>query len=326
MWAGIRQKIRQKISHWQNPKATGGELILNRHRIYIIPNRAGLVYVLLLLCIFITSINYSLNLGYALNFVLVACGWLAIHLTYRNLSGLGLTASPGQAVFLGDLAHFNIHLNNHSSLLRYALAVGFTRAAMQMTDVPEYSNCSLTLAQVSTARGWMACPTVRIQTTFPCGLLNAWSYWKTDRQILVYPQPEANPPSLPLHYEDSAGAQYSTGSDEFSGLRNYRPGDTPRQLAWRQMARQSTAGNEVMLSKIFEGGQKKICMLDFAQLPHHLSLEQKLARLCAWLLAAENQQISYAFRLGNLHYPQNSGQHHQEACLRALALFGLHNE
>ena len=321
MWG----RIKQKITVWQNPAASANELILNRHRIYIIPNKAGLVYALLLLCIFIISINYNLNLGYALNFVLVSCGWLAIHLTYRNLSGIGLNASSAAAVYLGDLAHFPIHVNNHSGFARYALALGCAPTAMHMLDVPEHSSHTLTLAVASTARGWMPCPRVRIQTTFPYGLLTAWSYWKSTQQVLVYPQPEPNPPPLPFAAADSDGTQHGTGSDEFSGLRSYRPGDALKQLAWRQMARQSTVGNEVLLTKQFEGAQKTVCVLDFARLPEQLNLEQKLARLCAWLLAAEQEHISYAFTLGALHYPQNSGQNHQTACLRALALFGLNH-
>ena len=317
MWAWFKQKILL----WQNPAAISHELILNRHRIYIIPNKTGLVYVLILVTIFITSINYNLNLGYALNFLLVSCGWLGINFTYRNLSGLGLTATASQAVYAGELAHFSLQLNNRAKFARYALQIGFDPTAMQTVDVPQLSTYNLTLAAVTARRGWMPCPRIRIQTTFPFGLLKAWSYWKTSLQVLVYPKPESNPPALPYTAAGNSGTELTLGSDEFSGIRNYQIGDSLRQLAWRQMARLSSQDNQILLSKHYEGGQQKMCVLDFAALPPQLNLEQKLSRLCAWLLAAEKEQIRYALKLGRVKTAQNSGADHLLACLMALALF-----
>jgi len=318
MW----QSIRKKIIFWQNPTASSQELILNRHRVYILPSKAGFVYALLLLTIFITSVNYNLNLGYALVFVLISCGWLGINFTYRNLSGIGLTASSSPAVYQGELAHFKVNLNNRSRHARYAILIGFSKTSLQVIDIAELSSHSSTLAIATRQRGWMPCPRIRIQTSFPYGLLNAWSYWNTTQKILVYPAPEQNPPPLPYSAGGSNGSELIAGNDDFSGVRNYQLGDTLKQLAWRQMARMSTTDNDVLISKHFEGGQKKICVLDFAALPAHFGVEQKLSRLCAWLLAAEKEQVSYAFKLGRLHYTQNSGEDHQLACLTALALFG----
>jgi len=322
MW----QTLKKKIIFWQNPIPSSQELILNRHRIYIIPNKTGLVYALLLLTIFITSINYNLNLGYALVFLLISCGWLGINFTFRNLSGIGLTASSSPAVYQGELAHFGVHLNNRSKQARYAILIGFTKTSLQLIDIPELGSHRLTLATTTMQRGWMACPRIRVQTSFPYGLLTAWSYWNTTQKILVYPTPEQNPPPLPYTAEGASGLELSAGNDDFSGVRNYQIGDTLKQLAWRQMARLSTTGNDVLISKHFEGGQQKICVLDFAALPEHLGVEQKLSRLCAWLHIAEQQQVSYAFKLGHLQYGQNFGEDHQSACLTALALFGYSAE
>lgn len=318
MW----QRLKQKIVFWQNPTSSDGELILNRRRIYIVPNRAGFIYALLLLAIFITSINYNLNLGYALNFVLISCGWLAINLTYRNLAGTGLSAAPGSAVFVGELAHFTVQINNHSRKVRYALALGFDRQAMQLVDIAAQSSQSLTLTTPSVQRGWLACPTVRIHTVFPFGLLVAWSYWRTAQRVLVYPRAETNPPPLPKSSGGTGGSAMSVGSDEFSGVGNYHPGDSLKTLAWRQMARMSTTNNEILLSKQFEGIQQKTCVLDFSALPTQMAVEQRLARLCAWSLMAQQQQVRYAFRLGAVHLSENTGADHQLRCLRALALYG----
>ena len=315
--------IKRHILLWQHPKTSTDELILDRRRIYILPSKAGFVYGLILLAIFIASINYTLSLGYALDFILASCGWLGINYTYRNLSGLGLDASSSQAVFAGELAHFNVHLNNRSKHIRYAIFIGFSKIEMQSVDIAAHSTHSMTLAVASQKRGWLVCPRIRLQTSFPFGLLSAWSYWKTASQILIYPAPEKNPPALPFAANDQEGAEVTLGQEEFNGVRNYRDGDSLKNLAWRQMARQSVGANEVLLSKNFQGGQKSSCQLDWDALPAHLNSEQKIARLCAWVISAEQQQISYAFKLGEHYFPANSGQDHQQACLTALACTNL---
>lgn len=312
----------RSIFFWRHPKAIEGEFILDRRRIYILPNKAGLIFLLILFSIFITSINYGINLGYALNFILLSCGWLAIVFTYKNLARLGLEASASPAIFAGELAHFSLHLNNHKKQARYAIAIGFTKSTMQLVDIPEYSSHNLTLATQSQQRGWLPCPRIRLQTSFPFGLLTAWSYWQTTQKILVYPAPELNPPPLPFVEQSSSGVDFIAGREEFSGVRNYQIGDPLKLLAWRQMARQSGGSNETLISKNFEGGQRQICVLDFSSLPPHLNVEEKLSRLCAWILLAEQEHVSYAFKLGALQLAHNSGEDHQRACLTALALYG----
>lgn len=324
----VLNTLKRKILFWQHPKASSSELILDRRRIYILPGKAGLIFILILLSIFVTSINYGINLGYALNFILISCGWLSIILTYKNLAGVGLEASASPSVFAGELAHFSIHLNNRSRQTRYAISIGFDKPSMQLVDIPEHGSRSLTLAEKTHHHGRMPCPRIRIQTTFPFGLLTVWSYWKNTQEIIVYPAPEINPPPLPYAAEGSyvASANLIAGNEEFSGVRNYQTGDSLKQLAWRQMARQSGGNNELLISKHFEGGQRHVCILDFSELSPQLNVEQKLSRLCAWLLAAEEQHVSYTFKLGAIQFAQNSGEDHQRVCLTALALFGTNGD
>lgn len=315
--------LKRKINFWRYPPASSKELILDRRRVYILPSQAGLIFTLILLTIFITSINYGINLGYALVFILISYGWLGIIFTFRNLAELGLEASTSLAVFSGELAHFSAHLNNRSKQSRYAISIGFDESSMQFIDIPKHSSHSLTLAAKTHQRGWMPCPRIRLQTSFPFGLLTAWCYWQTSQKILVYPAPEVNPPPLPFIAAGVSGSGLTAGNDEFSGVRNYQTGDSFKQLAWRQMARQSGGGNDVLISKHFESAQQKICLLDFECLPSYLNNEQKLSRLCAWILAAEHEHVRYAFKLGHHQFAQNFGEDHQRACLIALALFGV---
>ena len=322
MW----QTLRRKILFWQHPATSHTELILDRRRVYIFPSKAGWVFGAIIVTIFIGSINFKINLGYALLFMLVSIGWLAIMMTFRNLIGLGLFASATQAVFAGEMAHFTIHLNNRSKRVRYSLQIGFDKTDLKNIDVDATSTQLLSLGIMSTQRGWLACPRIRIQTRYPFGLLTAWSFWRTHQRLMIYPAPEKNPPPLPIAIQATT-TSYSDvhlrGKDDISGVRQYQFGDPLSQLAWRQMAKTEASGADTLLSKDFEGAQQQTCILDFAALPMHLNTEQKLARLCAWVLLAEQRQVKYGFRLGAITLPNNAGMTHQQTCLQSLALFNL---
>jgi len=63
--------------------------------------------------------------------------------------------------------------------------------------------------------------------------------------------------------------------------------------------------------------------LDLAATPAAAALDARLSRLCAWVLAAEQQGLDYGLRLPGTHLAPAHGQAHRDACLRALALCGL---
>ncbi len=321
MW----DKLKDKLSSWQSPAASSAELVLGRRRIFIVPSQSGFAFAMLLILIFTASVNYSLNLGYALTFILAASAITNMLFTYRNLAGLGLLANGGQPVFVGEVAQYRIHLRNHNALPRHAIAIGLSKESMHFTDVASNNSHDTILGVIARQRGWQRCPKIRLQTTFPSGLFSAWAYWQTNQDVLVYPEPEQQEPPLP--YITSAANTNTnninthTNQDEFIGIRHYRQGDPPKHLAWRQMARQSNGSNDVLLSKHFAGNQKETCLLDLASLPSTLSTEQKISRLCAWVLAAERQGHLYGFSAGKHQLAPASGEQHQHACLTLLALF-----
>ena len=58
------------------------------------PTRAGLVFALTLLVLLVASINYQLNLGYVLTFLLAGSGAVSMHMTHGTLRGLTLHLKP----------------------------------------------------------------------------------------------------------------------------------------------------------------------------------------------------------------------------------------
>ena len=50
--------------------------------------------------------------------------------------------------------------------------------------------------------------------------------------------------------------------------------------------------------------------------------EERLARLCRWVLEADEAGLAYGLRLPELIIPPGSGPTQRSQCLKALALFG----
>ncbi|MBS0307684.1 MAG: DUF58 domain-containing protein [Proteobacteria bacterium] len=321
--------IRRRIDTWlfRLGKAESGEVHLNQRRVFIMPSAAGCAFFGVLVLLFIGSINYTLSLGFGLTFLLASCAVIDMHLTWRNLAHLYLAAGRVQAVFTGEEARFELHLHNRSKHDRYAIWIGFLDQEKtyppQAVDLAAHGSHTVTLGIATTQRGWLAAPRLRLQTRFPLGLLRAWSYWKPDMQALVYPQPEAVAPPLPLAGSVTRDGNGTAGEEDFAGVRAYQHGDTIKRLSWRHIARLDTHHDSPLVSKHFEGGAVSELTLDFAQMPSSLDTEQRLSRMTRWVLEAESQGLPYAFRLGATVFPAAIGAAHRDACLRALALYQL---
>lgn len=327
MRATLSHGLRDTTSRWlfRMKGAEAGVVVLNQRRVFILPTRAGLGFGLLLILLFIGAVNYNLAMGMALTFFLTSAALVAIHLTFRNLAYLHLEPGRATPVHAGEEARFELHLSNRRRHARYAIWVGFTGEDMPRRehpfDIPAEGSCLVTLEAPTARRGWLDAPRIKLHTSFPLGLLRAWSYWHPAQKVLVYPHPEEHAPPLPAADAAQGDDQGAAGQDDFAGVRAYQAGDSMKRLAWRQIARLGRDGG--LVSKHFEGGAASEMRIDFSTLPAAMDIEARLARMTRWVIEAEARNLPYAFRLGGLSYSTALGGAHREACLRALALYGM---
>jgi uncharacterized protein (DUF58 family) len=294
-----------------------GPVRLTQRRIYILPTRHGLLFALTLILLLVGSINYGLGLGFVLTFLLVSMGLVSILHTWRNLANLLINKEKIDNVFAGDEAVFTIGVANTGRLPRYAIGLD-QQPASAYTNVPPKAYSPLSLRVKSDKRGVLKAPRFNLFSEYPLGLLHAWSYVYLDMQCLVYPRPET--PAQPLPYSGNKAGNVNLqaiGNDDFANLRNYRPGDSPRHIAWKAAARE-----QGLLTKEFSGESGGDVWLDFDAI-HHLDMEARLSRLTRWVIDADAAQLRYGLRLPPLTLPLNHGPTHRNRCLEALALYGL---
>ncbi|MGL4668377.1 MAG: DUF58 domain-containing protein, partial [Saezia sp.] len=277
----------------------------------------------------LTSINFQLNLGYALTFLIAGAGSASAFTAFRNLYGLKLSIQRIAPVFAGEELLFSIHVENSEPRARYALGVAIQKYRWKhqknmwvWSDVLPNDRSIVTLAIPTIERGWKTLPRLTIETQFPMGIFRIWSEWLPATQALTYPALEKDPPlisTVKQQFIEEAKSGHVTVTqargDEYDAIRPYRAGDPMKQIYWKKilpsgelLSREttSTQSSDLWLS------------LESTGLPH---LEAQLSRLTSWVLQAHEANLTYGLSLGTQRLLPAAGESHQLACLETLALF-----
>ncbi|OGA16026.1 MAG: hypothetical protein A3H32_13800 [Betaproteobacteria bacterium RIFCSPLOWO2_02_FULL_63_19] len=297
-----------------------GTIFLAQRRVYILPTRQGFTFALALVLMLIGSINYSLSLGYVLTFMLAGMGIVSILHTFRNLAHLYVSAGRVEPVFAGDTVRFELHLENRRDVPRHSVLLACAGSTTNC-EVPPNRVETVTIPVKAARRGWLQLPRVTMETRFPMGLFRAWAYVRPDVRAIIYPKPDdALLPMPRLSHGTGDAMNAGTGTDDFSGLRAYQSGDSPRHIAWKAVAR-----GEVLLTKVFAGRAAMEMWFDWNDLPPRLGTEARLSRLARWVLLAHANGLRFGVKLPGVEVPLGSSDDHRKACLQALALHDADN-
>ena len=308
---------------WLNRHPSTDTWTLNQRNVYILPTKGGVVFGLTLVVMLLASINYQLNLGYVLTFLLTGSGLVSIHMTHNSLRGLTLRLRPTAPVFAGEPAQLEVVLSNPGAA-RHGLALHFHDRALPQgkawCDVPALGQASARLSIVPATRGWHTLPALVVETQFPFGLFRAWTIWRPAGNVLAYPRPEQPAAPLPASQPapgDAAHARQGQGS-ELDGVRAWRRGDSLRQVVWKKVARSGQ-----LVSRETTADSSRELWLDWQATSGatRIDTEGRLSRLAAWVVAADKQGLVYGLRLPGQHMPPDHGDAQLRAALQKLALW-----
>lgn len=309
-----RARYRQRLLRTQPGDREA--VVLRHRRIYILPTRRGLAVFGMIAIMLLTSLNYGLSLGFVATFLLAGFAAAALLHTFRNLAGIELAPLAAGETFAGGTLPFTLAIAGSASA-RHAISLAAGGSVPVTVDVITDTAMPVTLEVPAPRRGRVALGRVTLSSDFPVGLWRGWAYIHFPLAGVVFPAPEADAPPLPPgHQGEDARSDAREGDADLSGLRSYQPGDPLQRVAWKAVAR--GAGWH---TKQFEGGSSLgPAELAWSALPRTLDADARIARLAAWVLAAERVARPFALRLPGWTLPAGQGREHRRAALTALAM------
>lgn len=309
--------LRLRLQQWFEARLPVADSVtLTQRTVYILPTRPGLMLGATLLVMLVASINYQLNLGYVLTFLLAGSAVVAMHISHATLRGLNMNLIAPDALFAGATAIISIKLNNPARRTRYGVGLAVQDSGQwAWADVPPLGSSTVQVGFKAPRRGVHRVPTLTAETRFPLGTFRVWTVWRPAAQVLVYPAPESPAPPLPPGEAKVRGAssQVRQSAGDFDGLRAYRRGDPLKHIVWKKWAK-----SDELVSRETSQAHGQTLWFD-ASATGLSDSEKQLQRLCAWVLQADLAGLDYGLRLRGLEIAPAHGDAHKKRCLQALA-------
>lgn len=292
------------------------QVSLGLKNVYVFFSKQGLLFALLLGITFIMGINYANNLVLGLCFYLFGMWLVAVFHTFVQISSLKIELMQTHLTKAGDVAWVEVVLSVKSRQPSRQIELWFEGAeALRLSEVRHGTHVSLSVP--THQRGCMTLPRLCVQTTYPLGILKAWSYMYFKTPIWVYPKEEA------FEYEQNILAKMPTdahtgavsvgGQEDFERLDTYQAGENLSRVSWVHVARGSG-----MLTKHFGDPMGSRLSINYHDMPSPYH-EQKLSQMVFVLLHMAHTEQTFEFVLPNQPVQEGRGRAFIQACLLSLA-------
>lgn len=316
--SSIHQKSRTRLNKFFGSRMqVSDSVLLDQRSTYILPSRAGLLMLGVILLMLIGATNYQNNLAFMLTFLTASIGLVSILFTFKNLQGLTFKKGAVKAVCVGETIVLPIYINSLDQQPRSSIGIGLAKKELTYFNVLERASTQVIITLLSKKRGWFEIPRIMVNSSFPFGLFNTWSWFKFSSPVLIYPQP-IEPPAFggSNNSAEESDGQTIRGTDELYGLKRYIPGEPISRIDWKALAREKGLFSKEFVE--YQGQELFFCWDDF------LAYEDEfiLSYLCHLVLQANKNNFDYGLKIPGTIIQTDSGPVHLANCLTALALYG----
>ena len=189
-----RETYRQRL--FRHAPADRDPVTLRHRRIYILPTKRGIAFLATLAMTLLTSLNYSLSLGFGTTFLLAGLVAASLIHTFRNLAGIELRPLAAGETFAGGVMPFTLGLAGGATP-RYAITLSARGCFPVTVDVVPDSALPVALELLTPRRGRIVLGRITLSSDYPLGLWHGWAYVHFPLAGIAFPTPEVAPPPLP---------------------------------------------------------------------------------------------------------------------------------
>ncbi len=237
--------------------------------------------------------------------------------THKNLSGITIVSIGAAPVFAGEKAAFKTMIITNDNKKRFSIRMGFENQEKIEENIFPPNPRHFNIPFKTQKRGILTPGTIVISTRYPLGLFRAWSKFDPGVTSLVYPKPVYDI-FMPSHIissdrEDKGKRVIEGGTDDFSGLKTYQPGDSLLHISWKAFSK-----GQGLMTKKFGSQAGTWALFDYEKIPGK-DVEIKLSMICGMILTAASKGMAYGLRLPGLEIEPGKGELHRHNCLKTLA-------
>lgn len=292
--------------------------IYNLRNIFILPTLYTILLSAVIVLLWVLSVQFLINLGYLLVFLLIGLIILSMMQTYRTLEGLSISSGEFLPVFAGETAGLNFEILNTSSKAKGQIDLSLGEHLVSSEPLAPNERQIMVLALLCPKRGIITIPRIAVRTIMPMGFFVAWSYFQSAKKILVFPKPIFSEfPTAEDDQGDDKGKHEVPGKEEIVGIRDYQIGDSVNLLSWKTLAQRDILATKMTVQAT--GG--KTLLFDWNQTDARADDEYRLSQLCGWVVSAHKNNDSFGIKLPSQLIPVDSGAAHLRRCLTELASY-----
>lgn len=303
MQSRFKQQVRQWIA--KRFQVDRSKTLLQKD-ILVFIHTHGFLYLALILITFIAGINYGNNLILGFCFLLSAILCISFYLTFKQLHALHIEVVSDEVGQVGQVLALKLFLKQRSNVARYLQIQWHDQEQIFYLDQAQQS---LELGFFPQQRGEYAFDTIKIYSTYPLGLVRAWTYLNLKQKLWIAPKAydwQKEHKNQPSHTNDSL--------DEFRELRTFQQGDSYQNVAWKQVAR-----GQGFFIKMFEAqANHQHLEIDYQQIPAQ-SHEEKLSFMMGLIEQCEQFGDDYALILPHARLESGQGSSQLIQAKRLLA-------
>lgn len=279
---------------------------LRQKDVLIFIYQQGYLYLVLILITFIAGLNYANNLILGFCFLISSILCISFYLSFKQLHGISVELIFPEIGRVNDRLTIQIELKKAYPSAQYL----YFKVENQLHPVLFNSlNQKVELHFTPDRRGQFQIPEIQLFSTYPLGLVRAWTYFYSKKIIWIAPAAQ-------LSRLDSQASQSTAApeQDEFRELRNYRHGDALQAISWKQAAR----GQGLYVKQFEDQRDLTVLQIDYERMASS-NHEEKLSLMMGLVDECEQQQQAYTVIVKDIELPQGVGQQHYLNVQRTLA-------
>ena len=288
--------MRMKFRQWMSQRFQyNGIKTLRQNDVLVFLYKQGFLYLVLILITFIAGINYANNLILCFCFLISAILCISFYVTFKQLHALSIEVIAPKIGRSGDALTLRLSFKQPTLSPKYLQI----RYADQVKPVLlQQLNQHVELTFQPTERGLFVVPEIQIFSTYPLGLVRAWTYCYFQDDIWIAPK------AMDFQKENSqAASRGEPDLDEFRELRAFREGDSLQAVSWKQAAR----GQGLYIKQFEDQLDTQTVQIDYAQMPS-TSHEERLSLMMGLVDHCEAENVSYNLNLPTQQLPVGQGE------------------